>query len=540
MRAAMQVEPALEAGHGKPTPFWSNSVGALLIYAVLLRLVYLGLPELIHEEAYYWNYSRHLALSYLDHPPMVAWLIRGFTALLGHTVTGVRAGALFAWLVGAWFVFRLTRRVYGEAAALGALLLFAMLPVYFLAGLLMSPDMPMAACWAATLYFFYRALIDEEPSAWYGAGLFLGLGMLSKYTIALLGFAVLVFMLVDHRARRWFLRPYPWVAAGIALLLFSPVIVWNYQNEWMSFVFQGPRRAGGATDFSLPELLGTAALMITPVGLVAVAVATLSGRQLAPDWDAAPSERFTRGFRLLMMSTLLPFAVFACFSIFRHTKINWTGPIWLGALPFMAQMMTTGWPTAAGRWRAWLSPRTWRRTAVVVLLILGFAMQFLVLGVPGLSYPANKIGLPARGWPGLAVQIETILEETEKELGVRPLVVGLNSDRLSSWLAFYRSQAMARGGGRNTGAAALDTAGPNLFDLPRSHMYEVWFPSLEAYSDRPLILIGDKAEQLDVDTVGRLAGPVEELTAAENGQIVWRIYYRVLGAERSATKDQDD
>ena len=280
----------------------------------------------------------------------------------------------------------------------------------------------------------------------------LGLGMLSKYTIALLGFAVLAFMLTDQRARRWFLRPQPWVAAGIALLLFTPVIVWNYQNEWMSFVFQGPRRAGGAADFSLPELLGTVALMITPVGLAAVAIAVFSRRQLAPAGDAAPPERFTRGFRLLMASTLLPFAVFALFSLFRHTKINWTGPIWLGALPFMAHMTAAGWPADAGRWRTWLSPYTWKRTVVAVLLLLGFALQYLVLDVPGLSYPVNKIGLPARGWPALAVQIEAVVDEIQKETGVRPLVVGLNSDRVSSWLAFYGSQAMARGGGINTGA----------------------------------------------------------------------------------------
>jgi len=541
LRAAMMVEPGLEPGRGRgaQTRFWRNPITALLVYALLLRLVYLGLPELIHEEAYYWNYSRHLALSYLDHPPVVAWLIRGFTALLGQTVLGVRAGALLAWLVGAWFVYGLTRRVYGAAAARGALLLFATLPVYFLAGLLMSPDMPMAACWAATLYFFYCALIDEKPSAWFGVGVFLGLGMLSKYTIALLGFAVLAFMLADGRARRWFLRPHPWLAAGIALLLFTPVVVWNYQNDWMSFAFQGSRRAGGAAELSLPALLGAAAAMITPVGLAAVGVAAFSRKSLAPIGDEGPADRFARGFRLLLLSTLLPFAVFVFFSLFRHTKINWTGPLWLGTLPFMAHMMTAGWPAGTGRWRAWLSPRTWKGTVVAVLLILGFAMQYLVLDFPGLSYPENKMGFSARGWPALAVKVETVAAGIEQEFHVRPLVVGLNSDRLSSWLAFYRSQAMARSVGENTGAAALDTAGPNLFGLPRSHMYEVWFPSLEPYADRPLLLIGDKPGQLDVQIEKRDIGPVREMTVEGNGQVVWRIYYRVLGPQRPTPRDRD-
>lgn len=521
MRAATAIEWGDEDDSDGWGLSWRNPITALLIYAVLLRLAYLGLPELIHEEAYYWNYSRHLALSYLDHPPMVAWLIRGFTAVLGHTVLGVRAGAFFSWLVGAWFLFGFTRRIYDAATAVCALLLFAVLPVYFMFGMIMSPDAPLAACWAATLYYFYRALIDEKPAAWLGAGVFLGLGMLSKYTIVLLGFAVLAFMLTDRRARRWFRRPSPWVAAGIALLLFLPVIVWNFQHEWMSFAFQSSRRAGGAFEFNLPDLLGAAAVLITPVGLAAVAVAAFSKRQLAPAGDDEMDDRFARGFHLLMLSTLLPFAVFAIVSLSRHTKLNWTGPLWIGALPFMARMMATGWQVGVGRWRAWLSPRTWKRTTVVLLVILGAGMHFLVLGLPGLSYPENKLGFPAMGWPELAAKIETVVEQVEEETGVRPLVVGMNSDRLSSWLAFYRSRVMAGGTARNTGAAALDTAGPNLFGRPRSHMYGVWFPSIGEYRDRTMILVGDEPDQLDVHPKRRRAGPVREITAEKNGHMTW-------------------
>ncbi len=203
---------------------------------------------------------------------MVAWLIRGFTAVLGHTVLGVRAGAFLSWLVGACFVLKLTRRIYDAATAVCAVLLFTVLPVYFMFGMIMTPVAPLTACWAATLYYFYRALIDEDPTAWLGAGVFLGLGMLSKYTIVLLAFAVLAFMFTDSRARRWFRRPAPWVAAGIALLLFSPVIVWNFQHDWISFAFQGPRRVAGSFEFNLPDLLAAAALLLMPVGLAAAAV----------------------------------------------------------------------------------------------------------------------------------------------------------------------------------------------------------------------------------------------------------------------------
>jgi dolichol-phosphate mannosyltransferase len=525
--AAMAIEPGHDSEAGETPQPWHNPVIALLIYAVLLRLVYLGLPELIFEEAYYWNYSRHLALGYLDHPPMVAWIIRGFTALLGHTELGVRAGAFFSWLVGAWFVFKLARRIYDTATAVSAVLLFAVLPVYFGIGMTMSPDAPLIACWAGALYFLYLALIDEAPAAWLGAGLFLGAGMLSKYTIALLGAAVGVYMLTDSRARRWFRRLPPYVAAGIALLVFSPVILWNFQNHWMSFAFQGPRRAGGSFDFDLPALLGGAAVLLTPVGLAAAAVTAFSRMQLSPDGSGDEGVRFARGFRLLMLATLVPLSVFVFFSLFRHTKVNWTGPLWLGVLPFIARMIATPWPTNAGRWRRWLSPRTWRTTAVVLLLVYGAGLQYLVLGLWGLPYAENKMGMPGLGWPDLAAGIETVVEQVQEETGVRPLVVGMNVNRLSSWLAFYRSRAMADETGKNSGAGAVDTAGPDLFG-PDGRMYGLWFPSSLRKSGRPMILVGDSPKQLDVTLKRRRVGPLEQLTASKNRHMTWHIYYRVI------------
>jgi len=174
--------------------------------------------------------------------------------------------------------------------------------------------------------------------------------------------------------------------------------------------------------------------------------------------------------------------------------------------------------------------------AVDMVLILGVGMHYLVLGLPGLSYPENKLGFPASGWPELAVKIETVVQEVERETGVRPLVVGMNAGRLSSLLAFYRSRAMARGGVKNTGAAALDTAGPSLFG-PKSHMYELWFPSRKPYRDRPLILVGDEEKQLDVHPKRRRAGPIRKLTTEKNGHVTWRVYYRILDRVRNKKRN---
>src|SRR5581483_12220799 len=95
--------------------------------AVLLRLIYSSQVELLPEEAYYWNYARHLDIGYLDHPPMVAWLIRLGTAVFGDTEFGVRIGAVCCGAVASFFVYRLTRNLFDEASALVALVLMQVL-----------------------------------------------------------------------------------------------------------------------------------------------------------------------------------------------------------------------------------------------------------------------------------------------------------------------------------------------------------------------------------------------------------------------------
>ncbi|HSN21469.1 MAG TPA: glycosyltransferase family 39 protein, partial [Usitatibacter sp.] len=251
-------------------PRWDRFCLAAAACAVLLRLLYLGVPELIFEEAYYWNYAQHLDYGYLDHPLMVAWIIRAFVVVLGDAEIAVRAGAFLCWIATAGFSYRLARELLGLGAARRALMLVAVLPAYFFFGFFMSPDAPATACWAAGVYFAWRALVREDARAWLALGAALGLGMISKYTIALLAFAVVAFVLVDARSRRWLARPQPYLGALIALVLFAPVVAWNWQHDWISFFFQSRGRIESGFSFSLHRFLGNIFGLVTPTGIVSV------------------------------------------------------------------------------------------------------------------------------------------------------------------------------------------------------------------------------------------------------------------------------
>jgi dolichol-phosphate mannosyltransferase len=114
----------------------------LVALAVALRLIYAGCVELMPEEAYYWNYAQHLDIGYLDHPPMVGWLIAAGTAVFGDTEFGVRIGALLCGVIATVFVYRLTREMFGEVSGWVAVVLAQTLPFFFFAGILMTPDAP--------------------------------------------------------------------------------------------------------------------------------------------------------------------------------------------------------------------------------------------------------------------------------------------------------------------------------------------------------------------------------------------------------------
>ncbi len=155
---------------------WRIAALGIAVYLLALRLFYLGLPDLLVEEAYYWNYAQHLDLSYLDHPPLVAWMIWLGTGLFGNNPFGVRIGAFLCWLVTAFFGYRLTANLFGKSAAFRTVLLLATLPLFFAFGFFMTPDSLLIACWAGAIYFLERALLGERPTRLVGGWALRGTG----------------------------------------------------------------------------------------------------------------------------------------------------------------------------------------------------------------------------------------------------------------------------------------------------------------------------------------------------------------------------
>ncbi|HAI10878.1 MAG TPA: dolichyl-phosphate beta-D-mannosyltransferase [Phycisphaerales bacterium] len=502
---------------------WRVAVIGGVGYVLAMKLVYMGVIDLIPEEAYYWNYAKHLSFGYLDHPPMVAWLIALGTAILGDTELGVRIGSVLCWLMTLGFVYRLASDMYDKSTAMRSILMVTVLPFFFMTGFLMTPDAPLTTCWAGTLYYLQRALLREQHRAWYGAGIFLGLGMLSKYTIVLLGPAALIMMLTNRQHFKHLLRFEPYAASGIALLIFSPVLIWNAQHQWASFVFQGPRRLAPDTVFSEHILLGGIALLLTPIGLLAAITAWSKHSKTLH--VTSNNHKFDRMFAAVF--TITPLAVFIYFSLQHEPKLNWTGPIWLALIPLMSHCIQH--ETLSITLREKFSTKLqqlWQPTLLCTLLIMGGLMHYLVLGLPGVGY-SDKMRLPV-AWEEMGLLVENVEEQVEADTQTEPLVVGLDKYFTASQVAFYRHKMKRTEPNHETDEGFEHTTADHLFD-GTGLMYKYWFPAKDQ-TGRILLLISRDPSKLSNQSISVYfdsLSPIQQARISKHDKSAGGFYYRV-------------
>jgi dolichol-phosphate mannosyltransferase len=497
---------------------WRAWALGVLAVSVSLRLIYGARIELMPEEAYYWNYARHLDYGYLDHPPMVAWLIWAGTAVFGGAEFGVRLGAVCCGLVATFFVFRLTRDLFGTASALVSVALMQALPFFFMSGMLMTPDAPLTAAWAAALYFLERALLAGQARGWWLAGMCIGLGLLSKYTISLLVLSTVVYVLLESRA--WLRRGGPYGALLLAGAIFAPVIVWNARHDWASFVFQTSRRLAEKPQFALHKLLGSALVLLTPPGFVAVLWALLRGR--ADTGDGADRDR---AWRFVEISTWVPLAVFALFSLRHEVKLDWTGAPWIAAIPPLSRLIARAWeavgsdPRARWRWARGL----WAPTVIGLLIFYAAAFYELTTGIPGIGY-TRKAELMPVGWRQLGREVSARAEDVAKQEGREPVVVGMDRYAIASELAFYGSDQ----------AQSVSRASSGHLFGQMGLMYERWL-KLEDARGRTLLLVAWSREELsgnDIERSVERLGPIEEGRLTRDGVLIRPYFYRIAHGYR--------
>ncbi len=204
----------------------------------VIRLIYALKLPLTGDEAYFWEWARHPALSYYDHPPLAGWILVLTTAIFGSTVAGVRIFAVIAMTLVFIVIRQMSYEISGSwrTASLAGLLAMG-IPLLEVGGILYSTDTPLILSGILGGYFFYRAVEHGSDKAWLGLGICSGAAVMSKFLGAALPAACVMYLMLSPDHRHHLRRPGPYLAAGTAGLIFLPAIVWNATHGWATFIF---------------------------------------------------------------------------------------------------------------------------------------------------------------------------------------------------------------------------------------------------------------------------------------------------------------
>jgi 4-amino-4-deoxy-L-arabinose transferase-like glycosyltransferase len=407
-------------------------VGGILLLAWRLLSLAWTPGELIPDEAYYWDWSRHLDGGYYSKPPLIAWIIAASTGLLGNHEFAVRLPAVILSTAGLIAVFLLTRLLYSTRAAGMTVLAMAASPGVTASSMFMTIDAPFLCAWGFALWSLWN-LLESPPGGWKWvlpeivatAG-----GLLAKQTmVGLFPLLALFLMLSSEDRRRWRdSRLHVWCLAS--LLSLTPVIWWNLQHDWLTW--QHTQEHFRATTTSPlqhlawgSEFLVSQFGVVSPVALTLVLIVMLGGLLR---WRPIP-----RREKFLLVFSIVPLMPVAALSFLQRVQPNWPAAFYVAGF-----ILLGGW--VAGD--VSVSPRAdcWRRywgAGVVVGAVLSAMLYLLPVSLPATSLAGTKIDPTTRfrGWRALA---EAVDAGRRKAPGNLPeLVIAATSRGPVSLLAFY-------------------------------------------------------------------------------------------------------
>jgi 4-amino-4-deoxy-L-arabinose transferase-like glycosyltransferase len=341
---------------------WSSFFWIVLFLITGFKVVVAWRLDPCYDEGYYFFWSLFPQWSYYDHPPLTAWAMTVSGAVFGDGIWTVRMWPIVASTLLAFIGLQLGRRIFSPAAGDLAGILLLSMPGLAGNGVFMTPDVFFSLGWAAAVFCAWRALSGGSAFLyWTLAGLSAGAGLLAKYNMVLFFLALAVLWAVSP-GRRSPIFFGSLVCGVVALLVFMPVVWWNWNHDWASFRFQMKHGFTGKWPawVTVPEYAGSLLLVSTPVvGLMA----------FYSSWRGAVSGRFDRRFLAVFFWTVV---LFFAVSAFRRS----VGPNWAMLGFFSALVLLAGdWP---------MFPR-WLRG-----LALAFLAVFVLVGASGLLY----LGLP--------------------------------------------------------------------------------------------------------------------------------------------------
>ena len=205
-------------------------LGFLLAYRLLLTSQpYL---PLFYDEAYYFHWSLDLSFGYYSKPPMVAWLIK-LTTIFSSSDFFVKLSSPILYAMTSWIVFLIGEKLFNERTGIFSAAVFSTTLLVGFNSLFITTDAPLYFFWSIGIYVYIKCLSSNLLKHWVLLGIILGLGMLSKYTFALMPIGLVIHLLIKRRVDLLF-SPGFITCVLLSLLIFSFNVYWNIQHEFVS------------------------------------------------------------------------------------------------------------------------------------------------------------------------------------------------------------------------------------------------------------------------------------------------------------------
>lgn len=393
-----------------------------ILALVVLRLVAAAYTPLTFDEAYYWMWSKALAGGYYDHPPMVALVIRLGTMIAGDTEFGVRLVSILLALPMSWAVYETASILFGgrRVASTSAILLNVTL-MAAVGTLIVTPDAPLLVASSFVLLALAKVPQTGRGAWWLAVGAATGAALLSKYTALFFGPAILIWLVVVPKLRRWLISPWLYLGGLVAGAMFAPVILWNADHHWVSFIKQmGRARIEDFKPVFIAELIPTQIAFATPLVWILGAMGLYalfrrSGGALAS--------------RALINTTFWTIvAYFVWHSLHARVEANWFAPVYPAfAIAAAVAANLTRWHGRQQRTvdfcLRWAAP-----TGILMFALLIVQANTGVLTGYRRDATVRSVGV---GWRDTAREIEAVRARVGASCVLAP------DYGTTGWLAFY-------------------------------------------------------------------------------------------------------
>lgn len=456
---------------------------------------------IFRDELYYLACAQHLDWGYVDHPPLVALIAAAARALVGDSLTGLRAVPALAFALTVHLVGQSARALGGGSyARLLAQLATATAPCFLALYTIFSMNAFDGLIWAGLARLWIALLTGGEPRLWLAFGALAGVGLENKISVGFLGAGVLVALVATGRfepfRRRWF-----WLGGALAAALFLPHLLWQAAHDWPTLEFMA-----NARRYKIRETtpLGFVAAQIGQVGPVAAALAAAGAGWLLV-------ARAARACRPLGVAALAVLALLA---------VSTAKPY------YFAPAFTLLFPAGAAAVERWTVGRLRRTLRVAVTLAVASILVAAPLAKPLLSADAY-VRYAAR----LGVAPGT---DENQELGRLPQFFA----DMHGWRELAEAVARVHAAlppadraracvatGNYGEAGAIDFFGPAL-GLPRAisrhNSYWLWGPG--GCTGEVVIVVGGELEDLAGEFASVERGGVSRCTDCmpyEDGLSLW-------------------